>query len=53
MGRWDITYIKNPKHPGNAITRAYDVASLVAVAENNPEAWLELKDLIKKVDEVV
>ena len=50
-GRWDIDFIKTPR---TKVTESVDHITkcwLIAISENHPEEWEELKRAIKYVDE--
>ena len=50
-GRWDIIYVEKPRK-GVGFTEL-DFLYLLAIADNHPEAWKELKAMISKVDDAM
>lgn len=46
----DITYIKNPKKSISPICLNLQIAYLIAIKEQHPDAWVKLKKIIDEVE---
>lgn len=52
MGYIDLNYVKNPRADRRSMPD-FELASLMAIAEKDPEAWSDMKKRIAEVDSIL